>query len=405
MKNTKLLSKDILAYLVFGRNRNVKKLLSLVSGVEWNKEEKEVYELCRKFIKLPSPEFLLEEFILDQHSDREYIKSLSKIDGVFYTEDLFKINADDLIQRQEELRVKKALKDIESKSSNDILREVKSIKGVRNQKPFKLSEIRSERLRDRELESVAPSTGYKSLDGILKGFVPGRTITMTGDTNVGKTTMAANFAYNVAKQGKRVLYFSLEPGITIIEYLASIWSKKPFSELNNDDLLPPDGIDIDIYTKEQVDEIEDLTDIVENSERYDLIVVDHFGYFTTNGANKTQVESNAMKKMASLSKANKTCILLIVHPRKSAPGKKKKELNIQDISGSAAFSQDATDVLIIARNKDEDDTLDIKYATEGYIAVHKTKSGPNGAVAVNFIDGTARIVEGYDWGTEEAGFF
>ena len=63
------------------------------------------------------------------------------------------------------------------------------------------------------------------------------------------------------------------------------------------------------------------------------------------------------------------------------------------ISGSAAFSQDATDVLIVVRKKDETDPLEIKYINEGYIAVHKTKAGPNGAAPIRFVEGSALIIE------------
>ena len=144
---------------------------------------------------------------------------------------------------------------------------------------------------------------------------------------------------------------------------------------------------------------------MKTSKRYDLIIIDHFGYFISSGYNKTQTESNAMKTMASFSKRNKTCVLIVVHPRKSNPGKKQKNLSIQDISGSAAFSQDATDVLIIMRKKDENDPFNIKYTNNGFITVHKTKAGPNGAITIKFIDGSALILGEDEYAEKESKLF
>ncbi len=115
-----------------------------------------------------------------------------------------------------------------------------------------LADVKKKRLIDRAFEKDAPSTGFPSLDAIIKGFVANHVYTMTGDTNVGKTQACCNFAYNVAKQGKRVLYFSLEPDTTVIEYLASVWSRKRFDGVTEKDLDSPPNIDIDIYTKEHV---------------------------------------------------------------------------------------------------------------------------------------------------------
>jgi cellulose biosynthesis protein BcsQ len=147
--------------------------------------------------------------------------------------------------------------------------------------------------------------------------------------------ISCNFAYNVAKQGKRVLYFALEPGNSVIDYLASIWARKRFSDLKEPDFQPPKGLSIDFYTKEEVDSLEEMVAIVENLDRYDLVIIDHFGYFVK-GSNKTQAEADAMKIMAATAKKNRTCLLLSVHPRKPNT-KKQRELTIHDISGSAAF--------------------------------------------------------------------
>ena len=384
----------VIAHLIHGENniKDISKYIKKLFNITWSKNNQEIYKLCKDYIKLDKPDFGLSDYIANEHSNREYIIDLIEI--IDFSPGILKLNIDKLIKIQETTRVNNALIGLKNKPVNEVLRDVKNLKGVQNVKPMTLADVKKKRLIDRAFEKDAPSTGFPSLDAIIKGFVANHVYTMTGDTNVGKTQACCNFAYNVAKQGKRVLYFSLEPDTTVIEYLASVWSRKRFDGVTEKDLDSPPNIDIDIYTKEHVESLNDMVNIVENSERYDLIIIDHFGYFTSSSNNKTQTESNAMKTMASFSKRNNTAVLIVVHPRKSAvSASKERKLSIQDISGSAAFSQDATDVLIIVRKKDEDDPLKIKYINEGYIAVHKTKAGGNGAAAIKFIEGSALIME------------
>jgi archaellum biogenesis ATPase FlaH len=380
----------VLGFLLLREQEELKPYLRQLVNIKWTKSHKKIFNLVKDYSKVNKPDCNLVEFVCNDYTNKAYIAKLISSEGAM-SKVLAQKNIDKLISTRENALLKTKLYNLKDESLAKTLSEVKNMKGLTPIKPLDLNDTKDIRLIDREYEKMAPSTGYEGLDNLVKGFVPGHVYTMTGATNIGKSTMACNFAYRVAKQKKKVLYFSLEPGATIIEYLASIWSNKRFSEVTADDLTPP--VDIDVYTKEHVDSLEDMVSIVENSERYDLIIIDHFGYFISGSNNKTANESDAMKVMASFAKENKTAVLIIVHPRKPSGSRKKDNLTLHDISGSAAFSQDATDVLIIARKKDEDDALGVKYTNEGFIAVHKSKSGPNGAVPINFVDGSALILE------------
>lgn len=255
-----------------------------------------------------------------------------------------------------------------------------------------IEDIRERRVKEWELEKVAPSTGYEDLDDLIRGFIPGHVYVLTGETNVGKTATASNFAIRVALQNKRVLYIALEPENTIIDYLSSVYWDKRFDELTEEDLLLPD-LPIDILGKEDVDTTEKLVEVIEAFDRYDLVVVDHVGYFIKSTKNTVQEQSNMMKAFAGIAKANKTAILLIAHLRKKmATERKQKTPTADDISGSASFKQDATDVLIVTRDKATDDPEDPRYANTGRLYVAKTKSGQNGMIRVYFSERKAKIV-------------
>ncbi len=263
--------------------------------------------------------------------------------------------------------------------------------------PLTIGQISSERINEREMEKDAPSTGYDQLDKLIKGFVPGHVYTTTGHTNVGKTAVCANFAYNVAQQGKRVLYIALEPDRSIVDYLATIHRKKLFDDLTNEDLQQDFG-GIYFYGKEHIRTLESLTKTLEESERYDLVIVDHVGYFISGGNNTTQAQADAMKTIAGLAKQQKCAIILIQHPRKSTSTNRDEPMSEFQISGSAAFIQDATDVLILERNAKQDtETGAFEYTGSGWIKVAKAKSGRNGICKISFHEGKALITERGDY--------
>ena len=264
--------------------------------------------------------------------------------------------------------------------------------------PRTIAQVSSERIRERMAESMAPSTGSVGLNRIIKGFVPGHLYTLTGDENVGKTSLACNFAVNVAKQGKRVLYFALEPENTVVDYIASVRFGKEFDNLGQDEIAYDDG-NIHIYGKQEIRKISELVDTIEHLERYDLIIIDHVGYFVTDLRGNIQEQSNIIKQLAGLAKSKKCAIMMIAHLRKRDKStKKKRTIMSDDIAGSAAFKQDSTEVMIVVRDFVNDEGDSMEYADTGTLFVTKTKCGPNGQILVKFKQKTAKIdMEGDSW--------
>lgn len=246
-------------------------------------------------------------------------------------------------------------------------------------KPKTLLDIGNERISEREVEKGAPSTGYRELDDLIKGFVPTHLYLLTGDTNVGKTQIASNFMHRVAKQGKKVMYFALEPRNKISEYYHTIRTGKHFSELTDPDLLHDDS-NISFYTGD-IDTIEQLIKTIECQERQDLIIIDHIGYFIKQTENTTQAQSNAVKKLVDIANRQKTAVMYIVHQKK---GTKKGTFDMDMISGSAAFKQDSTEVIMIKRRLISDNPDEVVFNQMGILAVTKTKMGSAGTVNLFF---------------------
>jgi replicative DNA helicase len=259
-------------------------------------------------------------------------------------------------------------------------------------KPRTLTEVSVERNEERKFELIAPKTGYPDLDLIIKGFIPGHLYTLTGMENVGKTSLACNFADRIRRQDKRVLYFALEPENLVVDYLASVRLDKMFSDLTPKDVEFDDGF-IHVYGKQEVPTAQDLVDIVRDSEHYDVIFIDHIGYFVKDLRNTNQEQSNIVKLLAGLCKERQTAIVQIAHLRKRAPNQRGNyRPTSDDISGSGAFKQDSTEVMIVIRETDPNDTENLTFSMHGKLYVTKTKSGPNGWVPLVFSERKANIM-------------
>lgn len=259
-------------------------------------------------------------------------------------------------------------------------------------RPRSMREVGDERVEEKEYEKIAPQTGYPELDALILGWVPCHLYTLSGDTNVGKTTIACNFAERIRNQGKKVLYFALEPENTVVDYLASAREKKHFKELTSDDIRFEDE-NIQIYGNDEVSNLQDLLNIVRTSAvRYDLIIIDHIGYFIKDKANHIQEQANTLKELKRVAKQMKTAVLVIAHLKKPITTKKHYIPTMDDISGSAAFKQDSTEVLLVCRDHLTKDPKDTRLSPQGILIVAKTKVGPNGYMDIFFSDKHARIM-------------
>ncbi|MFH0863846.1 MAG: DnaB-like helicase C-terminal domain-containing protein [Candidatus Gottesmanbacteria bacterium] len=262
---------------------------------------------------------------------------------------------------------------------------------VKNLTPKTMAEIGKRRIEERKLEKLAPKTGYPELDLLIKGFIPKHIYTLTGETNIGKTAIACNFVEALRRQDKRVLYLALEPDTGFVDYMASVRTGLKFEELMDQDIAFSDP-NISVFTDE-LETIDELKKVIETANnRYDLIVIDHIGYFVTDKKNWIQEQSNLIKQLAKFSNRSGVAILIIAHLRKPERGRKDYTPTIDDISGSAAFKQDSDEVLIVVRAKDALDPYNLAYGNTGYLYVAKTKtSGGNGVVNLIFEEKSAVI--------------
>jgi replicative DNA helicase len=390
--NTTELEKVVLSFLI-SQNQEAKVYLMDIVKDEWHKENRQVLNLIEDYIG-KNTNIPLNEYLIANRADVS-ASLLGRLMGNFVSTYAGESAIKNLYNFQQEARVKKTIDGLKDKSLEEIKETLSSLNEtvLIKDKPRRLIDVAKERVVEKKLEREAPSTGYKRLDQYIVGFIPGHLYTLSGDTNSGKSTLALNFTHRIAKQGKKSLYFALEPENTVVDYLASIRLKKRFESLTDSDIMYNDE-NIDIYGKQEISTISKLVSKIKVLPRYDLIVIDHIGYFTTNTSNITTKQSDVMKELAGLAKAKNCAILLIQHLNKSKANKASPENNI---TGSASFKQDATEVLILVRDKEEDNFGSGVNKDTGAILIRKSKTAnPQGAVPVTFIKGTALILDEED---------
>lgn len=259
-------------------------------------------------------------------------------------------------------------------------------------KPMSLADIGRRRIEDRNLEKSSPLTGYPELDKLVKGFLPKHFWTFTGETNAGKTTFACNLAENIRKQGRKLCYVALEPENKVVDYLATARLDKTFEDLTDEDLLFNDDL-IDVLTLEQVPTYKDLINTLRASARYDVIFIDHIGYFCrSSDSNFITEQAKTIRDLVAITKEMEFCLVAIAHPRKPSPNQKERVLNVHDIGGTSAFAQDSTEVLSLHRTTiNTENPLIIKMSDAGTLFVLKTKAGVNGSFSLNFKQNSGKV--------------
>lgn len=188
------------------------------------------------------------------------------------------------------------------------------------------------------------STGFPSIDELTLGLVGGELIIVAGPTSRGKTLLSMNISNNVALQGGKVLFVTLE--MTKAELTSRYmfrnggWNSEEFALVaantifqENDSLDWQDIAGLIANAKEELD--------------VDLVVIDHLHYFTRELNNVAEDLGRITKEFKLAAIRHNIPIILISHIRKLAQG---EELSGDSLRGSSLIAQDADVVLMVNRD-------------------------------------------------------
>lgn len=216
-------------------------------------------------------------------------------------------------------------------------------------------------------------TGIIPLDQLILGFHKKEYTIIGARPSVGKTTLALQFAYNIAKRGGKVMYVSLEMGASqLIKKLISMitningyifragtleeahWDKiaQATSELSELKLVIPD----DTYN------LQDLVSKIKkeyNANGLDIVFIDYLQLLKSR--NKTQsreqevAEISRTLKLLSL-QLNIPVVALCQLNRLSASG--NNEPTMAELRESGSLEQDADNVFLLYSSPNADQKLD-----------------------------------------------
>uniref|UniRef100_A0A914BZC2 SF4 helicase domain-containing protein n=1 Tax=Acrobeloides nanus TaxID=290746 RepID=A0A914BZC2_9BILA len=263
-----------------------------------------------------------------------------------------------------------------------------------NKKERPIELIREDRPRDINwaLKEAVRWKRFDVLNNYLRGFRPKELTVLTGGTGIGKTTFVCEYAMDLFTQGVRTLFCSFEmPEEKVLKWMmiqyagpSHVRSLARTRTYHNGMKLPLHRVDhhpsVELWldrfgrTKDELiimktEEFRDKSiNAIANSIREQVIsgniqhvVIDNLqfvvGLSTLHKENlsfmeRVNLQDRFVGLLRSIASDFGPHITLVVHPRKSAVD---ESLNVQDVAGSARITQEADNLLVIQRRRDDVD--------------------------------------------------
>jgi replicative DNA helicase len=277
--------------------------------------------------------------------------------------------------------------------SKDNKASIETFKSVLKNQLIEINEI----LKNPNVIRGLPS-GFYELDRLTSGFHGGELTVVGARPGMGKTAFALNIAFNIASQGKKVLFFSLEMGkkqlsLRTYSMISEIPLSKIRSGLLNDEEVEKitnsylENADI-LERMVLVDDVSYLSDIMKiaySMDSIDLIIVDYLQLIKTK--NKYQMRyqelADIVNSLKFLAKDLNVPIIALAQVNREVEKKADKRPSLADLRESGDIETTADVVMFIHREdyyKKENNTNDS--ITE--IIVAKNRNGESGIVRLSF---------------------
>lgn len=265
------------------------------------------------------------------------------------------------------------------------------------------------------------TTGYRSLDKVLTGFKKSDLIIIAARPSVGKTTLALNFAYNAAKNGHPVLFFSIEtPSEQLGIRLLSISSKIDSRNIQSFDLKDSEmssmmkGMgnlsQLPIHFEDtgalSTLELRSITRQVQMKTDVHLIVIDYLTLMqssTKRPEGRYQEVSQIVREIKSFAKESGIPIILLSQLTRENEKRAEKRPNLSDLRDSGEIEQTADVVLFLHRDDyyephTSDDRGGPEMASLTEVIVAKHRNGPTGVAKLMYRKNISSFYEAEDTG-------
>lgn len=254
------------------------------------------------------------------------------------------------------------------------------------------------------------STGYKRLDDVLSGgFVGSGLITVAARPGTGKTTVALNFADNVAQVGHKVLYFSLEMD------RKQLWARRigattrmRYSAIYRGDIQNENDYrrvmeaaeylsKVPLYIVDKPCTVDDIERHIRTEDGTELVVIDHIGLIKPSGrSSRYEIMTEISHRLKQIALSTGIPIIALCQLNRASEARDSKRPSVADLRDSGAIEEDSDVVALLFRpamHLPEDERPKPWEEQEIEIIVDKNRHGMQGSVSLGFTGSTALILD------------
>jgi replicative DNA helicase len=242
-------------------------------------------------------------------------------------------------------------------------------------------------------------TGIALIDDFMDGgFLRKELVVLGGHSGSGKSYVAGTFFYNVAHQGFKCAYFSLEISneMVVSRLIGAISNIKPIrvmvGELNESEIDIKTKAKAEIYVHEPLmsfyDDIYELEKIYQEikSNGYEFIVVDFIQNVIAQGNDEYSRLSHIALELQRIAKELNCCIL-VLSQLSNAAAREKQDTQFLEYKGSGSIATVCDIGMVIARGEDLGGSNDL------LLSIRKNRRGISGkTLQCAFIQPGGRIV-------------
>ena len=245
-------------------------------------------------------------------------------------------------------------------------------------------------------------TGFFQIDDMIRGFRKSELIIVGGRPAMGKSTLGLNLAYNMASNGKKVLFFSLEMAkkelhqrlvklITNTENLYNIKYEEYdyYANVSRDieSNLPLQIVDTADIT---VENIHAMAKKIKDREGVDCIFIDHLSILKSNKPYKSRYEeiTDISRQLKVIAKDIDVPVVALCQLNRGVETREVKIPTMADLRDSGSIEQDADLILFIHRpeyyaiqKNEEPEAEDVGKAI---ISICKNRRGGVGCTQLKF---------------------